>query len=45
MGAGAIGGFLGTRLANAGHAVSALARGATLVSLRDRGWRLHENGT
>jgi 2-dehydropantoate 2-reductase len=44
VGAGAIGGFLGTRLALSGHAVSALARGATLVSLRDRGWRLHDDG-
>jgi 2-dehydropantoate 2-reductase len=45
VGAGAIGGFLGTRLAlDAGNAVAALARGATLVSLRDHGWRLRENG-
>ncbi len=45
VGAGAIGGFLGTRLAlDAGNAVAALARGATLVSLRDHGWRLHQNG-
>ncbi|HYL04171.1 MAG TPA: 2-dehydropantoate 2-reductase [Steroidobacteraceae bacterium] len=43
VGAGAIGGFLGTRLAQSGHAVSALARGATLVALRDRGWRLHDD--
>jgi 2-dehydropantoate 2-reductase len=43
VGAGAIGGFLGTRLALAGGAeVSALARGATLVALRDHGWRLQE---
>jgi len=45
VGAGAIGGFLGTRLAlDAGNAVAAFARGATLVSLRDHGWRLHQNG-
>jgi 2-dehydropantoate 2-reductase len=45
VGAGAIGGFLGTRLAlDAGNAVAALARGATLVSLRDHGWRLRQNG-
>jgi 2-dehydropantoate 2-reductase len=45
VGAGAIGGFLGTRLALAGGAsVSALARGATLSALRDRGWRLEEDG-
>jgi 2-dehydropantoate 2-reductase len=43
VGAGAIGGFLGTRLALAGSAqVSALARGTTLVALRDHGWRLQE---
>jgi 2-dehydropantoate 2-reductase len=43
VGAGAIGGFLGTRLALEGSTqVSALARGATLVALRDHGWRLRE---
>ena len=42
IGAGAIGGFLGTRLAVAGNQVSALARGPTLVALRDHGWRLQE---
>ncbi|MBL8363270.1 MAG: 2-dehydropantoate 2-reductase [Rubrivivax sp.] len=41
VGAGAIGGFLGARLAAAGRAqVSALARGATLQALQDHGWRL-----
>jgi len=46
VGAGAIGGFLGTRLALAGGAqVSALARGTTLVALRDHGWRLQEGAT
>jgi 2-dehydropantoate 2-reductase len=45
VGAGAIGGFLGTHLALEGSArVSALARGATLVALRDHGWRLEEGG-
>jgi 2-dehydropantoate 2-reductase len=45
VGAGAIGGFLGTRLALEGSArVSALARGATLVALRDHGWRLEQSG-
>jgi 2-dehydropantoate 2-reductase len=45
VGAGAIGGFLGTRLAMGGQAsVSALARGTTLVALRDHGWRLEEEG-
>lgn len=42
VGAGAIGGWLGTRLAASGAAdVSAVARGATLAALRDHGWRLH----
>jgi 2-dehydropantoate 2-reductase len=42
VGAGAIGGFLGARLAAAGGAeVSALARGATLEALRGHGWRLN----
>ena len=46
VGAGAIGGFLGTRLAAAGAAdVSAFARGATLAALRTHGWRLMLNGT
>ncbi len=41
IGAGAIGGFIGTRLAAAGGAqVSAVARGATLAALKDHGWRL-----
>jgi 2-dehydropantoate 2-reductase len=42
VGAGAIGGFIGTRLAAAGRAeVSAIARGATLAALREHGWRLN----
>jgi 2-dehydropantoate 2-reductase len=45
VGAGAIGGFIGTRLAATGqHQVSALARGATLLALRQHGWRLHQQG-
>jgi 2-dehydropantoate 2-reductase len=41
IGAGAIGGFIGTRLALTGEAqVSALARGATLSALQAHGWRL-----
>ncbi|MEN9892627.1 MAG: hypothetical protein RLY78_2922 [Pseudomonadota bacterium] len=41
IGAGAIGGYIGTRLAAAGQAqVTALARGATLQALRTQGWRL-----
>lgn len=45
VGAGAIGGFLGARIAAGGDAdVSALARGETLSALRKHGWRLHMNG-
>ncbi|MDQ8729220.1 2-dehydropantoate 2-reductase [Bradyrhizobium sp. LHD-71] len=41
IGAGAIGGFIGARLAAAGRAdVSALARGKTLAALCSHGWRL-----
>lgn len=43
VGAGAIGGLIGTRLAAAGGAqVSAFARGATLQALRRHGWRALE---
>ncbi len=45
VGAGAIGGFLGTRLSEAGEGrVSALARGETLAALRAHGWRLRQDG-
>jgi 2-dehydropantoate 2-reductase len=44
VGAGAIGGFIGTRLAMSGHTVGALARGATLNALRKHGWRLRQSG-
>jgi 2-dehydropantoate 2-reductase len=40
VGAGAVGGFIGARLAAAGHATTAVARGATLRALRTHGWRL-----
>lgn len=41
VGAGAIGGLIGARLAGAGEAqVGALARGATLAALRNQGWRM-----
>jgi len=43
-GAGAIGGFIGTRLGAAGHALSAVARGATLAALRQHGLRLLQGG-
>ena len=43
VGAGAIGGFIGARMAAAGTAqVSAIARGATLQALRTHGWRLRQ---
>src|SRR5215470_11645899 len=46
VGAGAIGGILGTRLAAAGRAeVCTLARGATLAALREHGWRLRQGET
>jgi 2-dehydropantoate 2-reductase len=44
VGAGAIGGWLGTRLARSGREVSALARGETLSALRAHGLRLHQGG-
>ena len=40
IGAGAIGGYLGTRLAHAGDEVTFIARGANLDALRTRGIRL-----
>jgi 2-dehydropantoate 2-reductase len=40
VGAGAVGGLIGTKLALAGHDTSAVARGATLDALRQHGWRL-----
>jgi 2-dehydropantoate 2-reductase len=44
IGAGAIGGWIGVRLARAGHAVSVLARGATLDAIRNTGWVLAIGG-
>jgi 2-dehydropantoate 2-reductase len=43
-GAGAIGGWIGGRLAGAGCSVSVVARGATLAALRQHGLRLKQNG-
>ncbi|WBX99946.1 2-dehydropantoate 2-reductase [Ramlibacter tataouinensis] len=43
-GAGAIGGWIGTRLAQAGCEVSVVARGATLDALQLHGLRLQEKG-
>jgi 2-dehydropantoate 2-reductase len=43
-GAGAIGGFIGARLAAAGDcSVAAVARGSTLRALREHGWRLRQS--
>jgi 2-dehydropantoate 2-reductase len=44
-GAGAIGGWMGVKLAQAGHDVSVVARGATLAALQEQGLRLIEGGT
>ena len=43
IGAGAIGGFIGVRLAHAGADVSVIARGVTAEALRARGWRLQSD--
>jgi 2-dehydropantoate 2-reductase len=40
VGAGAVGGHIGARLAASGHPTSAFARGRTLEALRHHGWRL-----
>ena len=45
FGAGAIGGFLGVALADAGAEVSVLARGAHLQAIRRHGIRLQIEGT
>jgi 2-dehydropantoate 2-reductase len=44
VGVGAVGGLMAARLALAGHEVSALARGATLSTVRERGLRLRAAG-
>ena len=44
-GAGAIGGWIGARLAAQGAQVSVLARGATLEALRTHGLRLQQDGS
>jgi 2-dehydropantoate 2-reductase len=45
VGLGAVGGLVAARLANAGHSVSALARGATLARVRERGLVVEAAGT
>jgi 2-dehydropantoate 2-reductase len=44
VGLGAIGGYLASRLASAGHEVSALTRGETLTRVRARGLVMDEDG-
>jgi 2-dehydropantoate 2-reductase len=44
VGAGAIGGWIGVKLAQAGCDVSVLARGATLQAVQQHGLRLHAQG-
>ncbi|MFL9962829.1 2-dehydropantoate 2-reductase [Paraburkholderia sediminicola] len=43
-GAGAIGGWIGVKLAQAGHEIGVVARGATLSALREQGLGLIEGG-
>ena len=43
FGAGAVGGHIAAKLAAAGHAVSAVARGSNLEALRTHGVALHED--
>lgn len=44
-GAGAIGGWIGVKLAQAGHEVGVVARGATRAALREQGLRMIEGGS
>lgn len=44
FGAGAIGGYIAVKLAQAGHAVSVVARGAHLDAIRVKGLTLHQGG-
>ena len=45
VGAGAIGGWMGVHLAQAGAQVSVLSRGDTLQALQNNGLQLHQGGT
>jgi 2-dehydropantoate 2-reductase len=45
VGAGAVGGYLGAKLALTGRPINVLARGATLRALQSDGLRLTEDGT
>ena len=44
VGAGAIGGLMGVRLAQSGHQVSLIARGAHLEAIREKGLTLIQDG-
>ena len=44
VGAGAIGGWMGVKLAHAGHAVGVLARGATLAAIQANGLQMVSGG-
>eukprot|EP01036_Dinobryon_divergens_P042177 gene42177-56020_t len=44
VGAGAIGGWMGVKLAQAGAQVSVLARGETLAAVQQNGLQLHSQG-
>jgi 2-dehydropantoate 2-reductase len=44
VGAGAIGGWMGVKLARAGHVVSVLARGATLAAIQANGLQVVSSG-
>ncbi len=44
VGAGAIGGCLGVRIAEKGHEVSLIARGPHLAAIRENGLSLRQNG-
>ena len=44
VGAGAIGGFMGVRLAKAGNEVSLIARGPHLTAIREKGLTLIQDG-
>ena len=44
FGAGAIGGFMGAKLALAGHDVTLIARGPHLAAMRERGLELRSEG-
>ena len=44
VGAGAIGGMMAAKLANSGHQLSIIARGAHLEAIRNNGLKYIENG-